>query len=54
MPLLMAYFLLAERLNRVQIAGSLMILSGVVFLRLYQGGMARQIKLRAGSKWRPG
>ncbi len=32
-----AYFLLGERLNGTQIAGSLMILSGVVALRLYDG-----------------
>ena len=34
---LIAYFLLSERLNGVQIGGSLMILSGVIFLRVYEG-----------------
>jgi drug/metabolite transporter (DMT)-like permease len=34
---LIAYILLSERLNGVQIGGSLMILSGVVFLRVYEG-----------------
>ena len=33
----LAYFLFGERLNGVQIAGSLMILAGVVFLRVYEG-----------------
>ena len=32
-----AYFLLGERLTWVQIAGSLLILTGVVFLRIYEG-----------------
>jgi len=32
-----AYFLLGERLNGVQLGGSLMILMGVVFLRVYEG-----------------
>jgi drug/metabolite transporter (DMT)-like permease len=36
-----AYFLLGERLNAVQIGGSLLILSGVVFLRLYEGRRIR-------------
>lgn len=35
-----AYFLLGERLNGVQIFGSLMILSGVVFLRVYESWRA--------------
>jgi drug/metabolite transporter (DMT)-like permease len=34
---LIAYVLLGERLNGVQISGSLMILSGVIFLRIYEG-----------------
>ena len=34
---LIAYILLSERLNGVQIGGSLMILAGVVFLRVYEG-----------------
>ncbi len=32
-----AYFLLGERLNGMQVGGSLMILAGVVFLRVYEG-----------------
>ena len=32
-----AYFLLGERLNPMQIAGSLLILGGVIFLRIYEG-----------------
>lgn len=39
---LIAYVLLGERLNGWQIAGSLMILSGVVFLRIYEGRLASQ------------
>lgn len=34
---LIAYALLGERLNGLQLSGSLMILSGVVFLRIYEG-----------------
>jgi drug/metabolite transporter (DMT)-like permease len=37
-----AYFLFGERLNAVQIGGSLMILAGVVFLRIYEGWLAGQ------------
>jgi drug/metabolite transporter (DMT)-like permease len=37
-----AYFLLGERLTWVQVAGSLMILGGVVFLRVYEGWLAGQ------------
>lgn len=37
-----AYFLLGERLSRIQIFGSLMILSGVIFLRIYEGRMDDQ------------
>jgi len=33
----MAYFLFGERLSGVQIAGSLLILGGVIFLRMYEG-----------------
>ncbi|MBN1430524.1 MAG: DMT family transporter [Anaerolineae bacterium] len=32
-----AYFVLGERLNDIQISGSLAILAGVVFLRIYEG-----------------
>lgn len=37
-----AYVLLDERLSAVQIAGSLLILGGVVFLRVYEGRLAGQ------------
>ncbi|HOU14872.1 MAG TPA: DMT family transporter [Anaerolineae bacterium] len=37
-----AYFLLGEQLNGMQIAGSLLILSGVVALRLYDGWLANR------------
>jgi drug/metabolite transporter (DMT)-like permease len=37
-----AYFLLGERLNAVQLGGSLMILVGVVFLRIYEGQWVSQ------------
>jgi len=37
-----AYALLGERLDGMQIAGSLLILSGVVFLRVYEGRAASQ------------
>jgi drug/metabolite transporter (DMT)-like permease len=39
-----AYFLLAERLNGVQVGGSLMILAGVVFLRIHDGRVAREAR----------
>lgn len=39
---LIAYILLGERLNGLQLAGSLMILTGVVFLRIYEGRLASQ------------
>lgn len=39
---LIAYFLLGERLNGVQIGGSLLILAGVAFLRIYEGSRAGQ------------
>jgi len=39
---LIAYVLLGERLNGWQLAGSLMILTGVVFLRIYEGRLASQ------------
>jgi drug/metabolite transporter (DMT)-like permease len=38
----LAYFLFGERLNGVQIGGSLLILAGVVFLRIYEGWLAGQ------------
>ena len=37
-----AYFFLGERFNGTQLAGSLMILVGVIFLRIYEGWAARQ------------
>ncbi len=37
-----AYVLLGERLNGMQLGGSLMILAGVVFLRIYEGWLAGQ------------
>lgn len=37
-----AYALLGERMNGIQIGGSLMILAGVLFLRIYEGWLARQ------------
>lgn len=40
-----AYILLGERLNGQQIVGSLMILGGVVFLRIYEGWLAGQAQL---------
>ncbi len=43
---LIAYFLLGERLNAIQIGGSLMILAGVVFLRIYEGWLANQTRLK--------
>ena len=46
---LIAYILLSERLNGVQIGGSLMILSGVVFLRVYEGWRVVNQKCVAGA-----
>jgi len=40
-----AYFLLGERLNGTQIIGSLMILSGVVALRLYDGWLGNRARV---------
>ena len=42
-----AYFLLSERLTWIQIIGSLVVLAGVVFLRIYEG---RQVALSARSQ----
>jgi drug/metabolite transporter (DMT)-like permease len=39
-----AYFLLGERLNGMQIVGGLIILTGVVFLRVYEGWLAGQVR----------
>jgi drug/metabolite transporter (DMT)-like permease len=41
-----AYFLLGERLSGMQLGGSLMILAGVVFLRIYEGWLAGQARPR--------
>jgi len=41
---LIAYFLLDERLNAVQVGGSLLILVGVVFLRIHEGRLAVQTR----------
>lgn len=38
----MAYVLFGELLNGIQIIGSLMILTGVIFLRIYKGKLLRQ------------
>jgi drug/metabolite transporter (DMT)-like permease len=35
-----AYFFLSERLDAIQIGGSLLILSGVIFMRIYEGRLA--------------
>ena len=37
-----AYFLLGERLNGLQFGGSILILAGVVFLRIYEGRLISQ------------
>jgi drug/metabolite transporter (DMT)-like permease len=41
-----AYVLLSERLNGIQLGGSLMILAGVAFLRIHEGRLARQVRHR--------
>jgi len=43
-----AYFLLGERLTRIQIYGGLLILGGVVFLRFYEGRLASPDRNEAG------
>lgn len=40
-----AYLLLGERLSGMQIGGSVMILAGVIFLRIYEGWLASQPRL---------
>jgi drug/metabolite transporter (DMT)-like permease len=37
-----AYFFLGERMNLMQIGGSVMILAGVIFIRVYEGWLERQ------------
>jgi len=44
-----AYFLLGERLTWVQVGGSLMVLGGVVFLRIYEGWLAGRLPSQAES-----
>ena len=47
-----AYFLLGERLSSSQFGGSLMILAGVVFLRIYEGwlaGFSANVRVTPGS-----
>jgi drug/metabolite transporter (DMT)-like permease len=39
---ILAYFFFGELLNVIQLAGGLMILSGVVFLRIFEGSPAGQ------------
>jgi drug/metabolite transporter (DMT)-like permease len=41
-----AYFLLGERMNGVQLGGALMIVAGVAFLRIYEGRLAVQTRQR--------
>ncbi|RPJ48212.1 MAG: EamA family transporter, partial [Chloroflexi bacterium] len=42
-----AYFLLGERLNAAQVAGSLVIMGSVLFLRVYEGRRSRREAIRA-------
>ena len=42
-----AYFLLGERLTPVQIAGSLLILGSVIFLRMYETNLQLRTRRRA-------
>jgi drug/metabolite transporter (DMT)-like permease len=45
-----AYFLLGERLDAVQVGGSLLILAGVVLLRVYEGWIANRVVVVQGEK----
>jgi drug/metabolite transporter (DMT)-like permease len=45
----MAYALLGERLNLMQVAGSLLILAGIVFLRVHEGRLAVPATLKLKS-----
>jgi drug/metabolite transporter (DMT)-like permease len=47
---MIAYFLLAERLTAIQIGGSLLIMVGVVFLRVYDGWLAGQAQSKLQGK----
>jgi drug/metabolite transporter (DMT)-like permease len=42
-----AYFLLGEHLDGMQLGGSLMILVGVVFLRVYEGWLVGRTRAKA-------
>jgi len=42
---IIAYALLGERMKSIQIAGSLLILGGIIILRLYEGREAGQVAL---------
>lgn len=44
--ILIAYFFLGERLTGIQVAGSLLILTGVVFLRIFEGRRMGQSRSR--------
>jgi drug/metabolite transporter (DMT)-like permease len=46
---LIAYFLLGERLNGMQLVGSLLIVSAVIFLRIYEGWLAGRTRETASS-----
>lgn len=41
-----AYYLLGERLSLLQLTGGVMILAGVVYLRIHEGRLAKQERLR--------
>ena len=41
---LLAYILFSERLNFIQVIGSLMILAGIIFLRMHEGRLLRQAR----------
>jgi drug/metabolite transporter (DMT)-like permease len=43
----LAYILFGERLSGIQIVGSVMILTGVVFLRIYEGWLASRIQVES-------
>jgi len=42
-----AYLILGERLNGIQLVGSVMILAGVMFLRVYEGWLENQTRSAA-------
>jgi drug/metabolite transporter (DMT)-like permease len=45
-----AYFMFNERLTTIQIGGSLMILAGVFFLRIYEGWLANRTTTESPEK----